>query len=345
MSHDIATIDGTVSMAYIGQSPWWTTSAFAGREVTPEMSKDVQAMLIAANMNWQVEAQPLYLADGRVSPHRQAVVRDVDNAILESVGADTHLVQNSEAFSILQPLIDNYGAHVETAGALGNGARVWMLVKLPEAIEPVKGDRHDVYLFMRHCHDNTMLTEGIPTFVRVVCRNTSQMAVNAAGGENTNTGRLFRIRKTASVHDKLKAAETLLRRTADAAAYTGRTFARMASEQITPAQIRVYIEDVFPHPLENCKVKESKTVTARRLTVEQLVYTSPGADLAGADLTSGLATPYAAYNAITNYLDFVRASEAKSKAGSDRANISALFGGNAATKLLALAKAQQLVAA
>ena len=346
MSHDIATINGAVAMSYIGQSPWWESSDFAGKLMTDEIATNVEKAAEAANLNWHVETQPTYLADGRLNPFHQAVVRDIDNAILGSVGAHTKLVQNEDALSIVQPLVDEFGARIETAGALGNGARVWMLVKMPQRLEPVSGDIVDGYGLLRHAHDNSYALEFIPTLIRVVCRNTMQVAVAAAGGNQTDQGRIFRIKKTRNVSDRVKEARTLVHRLGEIMQRSEQTFAKMAQTRVNPEQIAHLIEEVFPY-YKDATGKEvfSKTMDARRKEVAKEIFTSPGAELAGSNLNTGETTAWAVLNAVAHYLDHTRPEEAKSLAARKKAQISALFGVNAATKLLAMSKVSQLVAA
>lgn len=339
MAHDISVLNGQPTIAYFGETPWHKL----GTSLDIAIAKDLKATLIAAGLaDWQVHSQPHFLADGRLNPHSKAVVRGIDNSILGSVGPNTELVQNEEAFAPIQPLLEEFGAHIEVAGALGNGSRVWALVKLPKAIEPVPGDVHDGYLFVRHAHDNSLVTEAIPTLVRVVCANTSAAAVEAAGGDNTNKGRIFRLKKTQGIHAGLKDAEVLLRRVAQAFESTGDTFASLAARKVTPLKVAEYIEDLFPLPFRGGKEVDSKTVTERRKTIARLVFEQPGAELAGVDPRTGEATPYALYNAITRYFDHVRPDEAQKPSAKRAAAESAIFGANAALKVLALAKARDL---
>ena len=346
MSHDIAVIAGRVASSYIGQTPWWSTSNFEAIEMTDEIATNVEKAAEAANLNWRVATQPHYLADGRVSPFSKAVVRDVDDAILGSVGVHTELVQNADAFDILQPLVDEFGARIETAGALGNGVRVWMLVRMPHRIEPVTGDVIDGYGLLRHAHDNSYALELIPTLVRVVCNNTMQAAVLAAGGNQTSKGRIFRIKKTANVDSRVKQARTLAQKLGEAMKQSEQTFAKMAQTNVNPEQIAQYLEQVFPYSKDATgKEVYSKTTDERRKEVAKGIFTSPGAELAGSNLNTGATTAWAVLNAVTHYFDHTRPEEAKSLSARKKAQISALFGVNAATKLLAMSKAYQLVAA
>ena len=69
MAHNLAIINGRVAMAYQGDTPWHKL----GTRI--EHGIDIAAALEAANLNWRVGLESLYLADGRVIANRRAVVR------------------------------------------------------------------------------------------------------------------------------------------------------------------------------------------------------------------------------------------------------------------------------
>lgn len=347
MAHDIATINGLPAIAYFGETPWHSL----GQVLTASQAIDFPAAIRAAQLDWTVRKQPHFVLNQTtglydVTPFSQAVIRESDGVVLGSVGPNTEVVQNSDAFSILEPLVNEFGATIETAGALAGGSQVWMLLRVPQSIEPVAGDRTDAFLLLRHAHDNTHLLEIIPTLIRVVCKNTSRLAVAQAGGENTDQGRLVRIKKTASSADRVKEAQTLVRRLGTVLRETETTLRTLATTSVTPAQVATLIEEVFPYPFVRGKgVRDSETIAERRQTVAREVFTSPGAELAGSNLETGATTAYAVLQAITYYFDHVRPTEAKSESAVRKAKTSALFGANAAAKDLALAKVRELVAA
>jgi hypothetical protein len=43
-------------------------------------------------------------------------------------------LQNAEAFKFFDPIIRDKKAFFETAGALGDGERIWVMAKMPEAM-------------------------------------------------------------------------------------------------------------------------------------------------------------------------------------------------------------------
>ena len=50
--------EGTYNAAYVGDAPWWETGGL-GKRLPEDCSPD--DMLKAANLDWEVEKQPLYV--------------------------------------------------------------------------------------------------------------------------------------------------------------------------------------------------------------------------------------------------------------------------------------------
>lgn len=355
MAHEIGKFNGADTIAFAGETPWHKL----GQVIPAGAESDIEAVMKLAGLDWIAEKFPLFFADptdptklGAQNPYAYGVRRAGDDQILAAIGPDTEVVQNGEAFSILEPLIKEFGCTIDVAGALGRGERVWMLVKFPHSMQPVPGDHIGGYMVLRHAHDNSQSTEGIFTCTRVVCANTMGMAVHAAGGENVDTGRAFRIKKTSQVRERIAEAKALMSRFSQAMKNTEETFATLAAKQVTPEDIALIIEGIAPLPKKetvNAETgetvimdAESKVVTERRKTIANLIYTSPGAALSGADVETGKATAWSVLNAISYYFDHVRAEEAKTPSAQMKAVASTAFGANNAVKLLALAKLRKL---
>lgn len=333
MAHNLATINGRTAMAYQGATPWH------GLGTRLHAMTSVQQALEAGNLNWEVELRDLYFrgANGTAedqlvqSSTRRAVVRTVDGAELGTVGPSYHVVQNSAAFEVLQPACERFGVTIESAGALGNGARVWMLARMPETVEVGPGDTINGYFLAVTSHDGSMGLRAKATPVRVVCQNT----LNAAGVDRDT---IVSIRHTASAADRLREAERTVTQLVGALKASGETFRKLYQTRMSATDVAKYVEAVFPAPADK---PTPDVLVRRRHTVSKLVWEGRGAQLAGAD--AGGATAWAAYNAVTEYFDHVRPAEAQSASARRAANESAVFGASDLIKQLALRKARELV--
>lgn len=157
-----------------------------------------------ANLGWDVIQEPVYLKDGIEIPNLYANIRSDTHQVLGSVKGKYQIVQNKEVFEFTDNIIMNskgVECRYETAGSLFNGARTFMLVRLPDS--SLVGDKVENYLFVSNSHDGSSgLLAGI-TNIRVVCNNTLQMAERGAQ-------RTWRLRHTESIVGKQKEAEMSL---------------------------------------------------------------------------------------------------------------------------------------
>lgn len=363
MAHRISEFDGQNTIAYFGDTPWHRL----GQVIPADLRRNIEAVMKIAGLDWSVAKVPLYHAyDSRLdnkivqNPYAYGVLRVEDGAILSSVGHATELVQNIEAFNIVNPLVNEFGFNIETAGALGNGSEVWLLLKAPQTFDPFPGDRHNVYVMLHHHHTNDRSTVGALVRERVVCANTAAIAVGEYGGSETDKSKIFRIRKTAGVRERIAEATEIVRGLAQTIERTKESYQQLAARKLSTDEIAQFIAGTFPLPTEpkrddagnvmrddvNNEVifveRESKVVTERRKKVSELIFTQPGAELAGANVATGEANAWSVLCALEHYFDHVRVAEAKAESAKKAALVSAAFGANNAAKLVALSKLRRM---
>jgi phage/plasmid-like protein (TIGR03299 family) len=87
------------------------------------------------------------------------------------------VVQNKDAFSFFDSIIDSGEAIFETAGALGNGERIFLSAKLPDDFV-IGTEKIEKYIMLTNSHNGTSSVVAGLTNVRVVCNNTLQAALS-----------------------------------------------------------------------------------------------------------------------------------------------------------------------
>ncbi len=335
MAHNIATIHGRPAIAYQGATPWHELG-------TPfEPGIDLAAALDAASLNWTATLEPLYVRDGetyRAVENRKAVVREGDRTILSTVSPSYAPIQYPNAFGVFASVVEKHGLAIETAGALGNGEKAWMLFRLPASITPIPGDAIDGYAVAIAGHDGKTMYEFRPTPIRVVCQNTLNVAIGAGGCK----GRVFGIAHIGNVDEQVAQVGQVVDNLLEAIKTTGETFAALARRRMTPAEVTAFIERVFPNTDSTRPV--TPQLAEKRAVVTDLVWHGEGAALA-MSATNGHPNPWAVYNAVTGYIDHVATGKAKTRSSHAvrMANASALFGRGADTKMLALHVAEQMI--
>jgi phage/plasmid-like protein (TIGR03299 family) len=137
-------------------------------------------------------------------PNYYATIRTDTDKILGVVGNDYEVVQNTDAFAFFDAIVGGgEGIQYETAGALGNGERIFITAKLPGYIKVGRDDLIEKYLFMTTSHDGFGSITAAFTPTRIVCNNT----LHAALGNMTNC---VKIRHTQSAKERLLQAHKVM---------------------------------------------------------------------------------------------------------------------------------------
>lgn len=138
---------------------------------------------------WRVERRPLFTvgggwdAESRTGPlveipDRYAIVRDDNDLALGILSGEYEPYQHADGFAVVDALLAEAGGsvEVETAGTLREGRIVWLLCRLDRDIV-IGGDRHLPYFLFFTSHDGSYAVTFKPTTIRVVCKNTLDMAI------------------------------------------------------------------------------------------------------------------------------------------------------------------------
>lgn len=181
MAHEIhRNENGKYSFAYVGEQTWHGL----GQRLTPDAP--IPLWIEEAGFNWQIkEAKVMGAYDenenGTASliemPDRKMLLRSDTHAPLAVVGNRYNVVQPPEVIEFYEDLVAAGGFHLETAGILFGGRRMFALAKMHEEEMVIKGDPVKGYLLLSTACDGTMATQVQFTSVRVVCNNTLQMAI------------------------------------------------------------------------------------------------------------------------------------------------------------------------
>lgn len=316
------------SMAYYGEKPW--------HKLGKEVRKGIRAeeMIKAAGLDWNVELQPARGAreinrKGEFS--RYEVVRlprpgfSKSSISLGLVTRRYQPLQNAEAFKFFDSIVDDGKAYFETAGALGDGERIWVMARMPESMEIVRGDVCWQYLLLSNTHNGEGSVAVKFTPVRVVCQNTLIVAME-------DGQKAYRVRHSKMMmKSRLNELANFLSMTQDIFMRAADLFKRLARVQMTEKHLVQYLEAVFPRTAsQKDKSKEPPKWTYIRELLE-----------ATEDLQSNgvRGTLWAAYNAVTRFEDYRQPTEDEEP---DQRLERTWFGSGADVKLKALQKAEVL---
>lgn len=212
MAHELDMTRGQAAMLYrrAGGTPWHDL----GVEIGDEFLSVPRAMEISGT-DFNVELRPMTFErpagdDDTVTvpvPDAFAVVRADTWGVLGTVGKRYTVLQNRDAFGVLEPLIDNGLASIETMGSLRDGADVWGLVRFnidDPIVREVFADEVVPYGLISNNHNGNRAVVLQETPIRVVCANTLGFALGRKGD------RAIKIAHTLNVASRtVEAAEEL----------------------------------------------------------------------------------------------------------------------------------------
>lgn len=290
MAHDLATTNRKPAMMYAGEVPWHQLGTRLDEPAT------AREAIEAAGLNYLAELKDVQTTNGTPVPQRKAVVRSDTGDVLGVVGKSYVPVQNYQAFGFLDAIVADGGLRYHTAGGLGKGERVWMLAKLPDHIR-VKGsdDLVEKFLLLSNSHDGSTALRTLFTPIRVVCQNTLNLALR----EGRNQG--ISILHKGDLVGKIREAQRVLglaeRFYDDAAAKID----ILASHCPTVDQVQRYFESLYPDPTDADNSRAKRV----RENLTQIFETGIGLDMPAIKGTS-----WAAFNAVTEWVDHHRPTRA-----------------------------------
>lgn len=176
MSHEVETM-----MSARGIKPWhFAETSKTGATTVVEGAPSAAEAIRFAQLDWDVELRKVYgessKGNPKVIPGKHAVTRTTDDKVFSVVGGQYHPLQNRDAFTFVDNLLDD-GLEYETAGALRGGSIVFLTAKIPETIMVGGEDAHELYIFLRNGHNGYDSVRVGITPVRIVCQNTMNMAL------------------------------------------------------------------------------------------------------------------------------------------------------------------------
>lgn len=286
--------EGKAAIAYAGATPWHRY----GQKITDPY--DINAGLQEACIDFEVETVPMYHnidtggleIEPSVVPNR-VVIRRTDTLVpLGTASSKYSPFQTKEAVQFLEKLLGKGKFKLEVAGALGEGERIWILVKAEEeSLRIIGDDVVDKYFLVALGHDGQFNVVAMFTGIRVVCQNTLGAAIKAS-----EAAECIKIRHTGNVQMKADIAAELLKTSGKYFNEIADSYRWLATKHIKSAALQSYLMDVCD---QSVPYVDASTQIKNRIELYQKAHdTGLGSDLKGVR-----GTLWAAYNCVTEVVD------------------------------------------
>jgi phage/plasmid-like protein (TIGR03299 family) len=246
---------------------------------------------------------------------------DVNKVLGSRLGKDYRVMQNITALNLVDEILQSGKATIETAGAIDEGKKVFICMKVNKDIIVGSGDVVSQYVLLVNSHDGSLAITAMPTNVRVVCNNT----LTAALASNKDK---IKIRHTTNAKDRMHEAAAVLNLLSNNTQMNEDAYNKMREFAITKEDMFSYFGNVFCSPDEikslrsGTRAAEALSTRKQNILAEVLNFSNSGIGQELA-MVNGNNTMWSAYNAVTGYI-----TRKKYKTANDRAN-SMLFGTSA----------------
>lgn len=297
MAHDIEIDKNGRASFFSGEGK----AAWHGLGKNIEGKATAAEALELANLDWTVDLIPVSFPNPLTGiqspvPDRFAAVRSTDAKPLGIVGGDYNVVNNVEAFSFFDNVVDSGEAKYVTAGALQGGSKVFMTAKVGDTFTVGDGDEIENYLAISTSHDGTKAFTAFTTTIRIVCANTLTLGLAQAQNKWSLTHRQ-------SLDGKVEEARNALKISFKYQDAFEAEVERLLAVEVNKDQFKTIIESILPDQ----KRKKERSVNELMDVFEN----EPTVKHGGAE-----GTGWGALNAVTYWTDWTkefRNAEARTK--------------------------------
>lgn len=199
-------------------------------------------------------------------------------------------IQNTDAFDLLNNIVDESGANFDSAGTLNGGQRCYITMKMPNTIKVANGgDAIETYLNCMNSHDGSSSFTIHTTFLRLVCTN---------GMKGFVQGSSINLRHTANAVMKVQEAREALQIVFQQQEEFQTQVEALLNTEMSNSQYKKFVEALVPEAPEDASVRKSNSVDRVRGDLMGL-WTAPTQEIVKN-------TAWAAYSAVVEYVDWFK---------------------------------------
>jgi len=276
-----------------------------GLGVALDSPATAQEAIIAAGLDWEVVAEPVFIARGWVEGFmdaapsgfntisgKNAIMRKDTRDVFAIMGDGYEPMQNIDAFNFFDSVISQGEAMYHTAGSLFGGKRVWILAKLPGDIIVTDTDKIGKYILLSTSHDGSAALRMKFTPIRVVCNNTLSIALSGRSG--------FYAKHTRNILSRAAEAREILGVAEQYYDIFAKQVDRLVNTRMTVIETQDYLQKLYNFKDDKSYAdQDHRTIKAYEDTLDLLNHST--------NRTGGMeGTQWAAYNAVTYYIDHER---------------------------------------
>ena len=298
MAHNLEITNGRASFAYANGRPGWHGLG----QAIPLGMEHSETVAELAGLNRTVALVPLYTMVGGepiAVPEKFATAYQDDGFVLGVVGSRYTVVQNTTAFRAIDRWLADGRVRYETAGALDEGRKVFILVRIGEDFTIAGTDPVTPYALVTNSHDGSSGLGVKLVSTRVVCQNTLNISLREKGER-------IGIRHTASAEANIESAAQALGLVSRQQRQMMERFEQLAQMNAAQSQIEQVVDLVAPDPM---KVEVSLTERQRNRVSRRhesfMTFLQHAHELPTIISAGGLDNRWGLFNATTEWMEWV----------------------------------------
>ena len=268
-----------VETLFVTRQPAWH-----GLGTILPVSPTSEDAIVASGLNWTVTKEPIFDANGKQIDNYFANTRDKDNSVLGIVSGRYEIIQNIEAFSFTDSLVDE-GLTYESAGSLCSGKVIFLLGKLPRTT--ILGESLEPFVCFTNTFDGSGAVQVVCTHTRVVCQNTLNFALKTAK-------RKWSTRHIGDIQSKMDEARATLGLIDKYTIALQQEAERLAAVKVTDEQIEAMLDYMYPVAPTDTDIRKRRIINLKDNFF---------ACLQAPDLADYKGTAYAVAMAATDFAD------------------------------------------
>jgi phage/plasmid-like protein (TIGR03299 family) len=281
-----------------------------GKILPKKVKTAAQAMQIAS-LSWHVEHRKIKVVDGLEIPDKVAIVRTDTNKVLGIVNSTYKTIQNTNVFSFLDTIVQEGKASFYAAGFVGEGEKVWLLVKLNDDIEIHSKDIVQKFILFSNAHDG----RGAIRAYFVPLRFKTQTLLNISFGKRVEQG--IQLRHVGKVEQRIQDAKKVFSLAEDFYNAFEAHIQKLYSSSFRQKKVDLFFSSCF----ENYSVDSTRTQNTfkkiRELYENEIKTFTNSSD-----------TAWAWLNAVVDFIDYERLSKGKNLADKTSNHIESLYWGS-----------------
>ena len=260
-----------------------------------EHAMSIDDALQQAGLGWTVRKSHQIYADMAYSDEYNAVIREDTGQILGITTPSYKVLQNEEAFELAKAFGNT--VKVESAGSIQNGRQAYLLLR-GETFDAGWNDEINKYMALFWSHDGSMSLTGLPTSIRVQCKNTLDMVI----GQSKDASNKITIHHKGDMESKFEQAREAIARFNEIGTFFEEKVTHLSRSNPSREELNNFFAGIYKMLTGNVIVSNPQDEKEERTLLDATTRISKWVEIMQDEAdTNGFAINYwTAANAVTN---------------------------------------------